>query len=353
MRGKRSPSRALFAAILAAALLGVGFWGLARKRGEEARGAAEGRPVMASERVSRRGGEPVIRLDGAAQRAAGIKTVALANSRHQKRLTAYGRVLDPGPLARLANRFAAAKSGREIVAAKLAAARAALARARALYSDRQNISAARLQAAEAAFAVAHARLAAADSELSTLKTRAEEDWGARLGEAVARASPLLESLLARRDLLLQVTLEAGETIPQPPGKALLETGSGRGVPLAFLSPATKTDPRLQGLSFFFTAPARSGLLPGMNVLASLAAGPTVEGTLVPASAVVWEKGRAWAYFRIGPHSFARRAIATKERARAGGYIVTGLPQRSLVVVEGAQMLLSEELRSRMNPGNEE
>jgi hypothetical protein len=123
---------------------------------------------------------------------------------------------------------------------------------------------------------------------------------------------------------------------------------GSRVPLQFVSAATKTDPRIQGLSFFFTAPAVSGLLPGMSVAAFLPSGQTLEGAVVPPSAIVWGQGRAWTYFRTGPESFARRAVATDRPAPGGGYLAQGLKENAQVVVQGAQMLFSEEFRAQIH-----
>jgi hypothetical protein len=350
---ERSRLGALFAWLIVLVLGGLGVWGFVESRGEAARDADEARHIEAPQRVSLVDGERVITLDAAAQREDGIATVALRNVPHQKRLRAYGTVLDVAPLTELANSYANAKAQLEIVKAKLAAARAAFARARTLYNDRQNISAARLQEAKAAFDVDRARLGAANSELRTLAVTAEQSWGPALGRAVVDGTPLLERLIARKDVLLQVTLQPGQAIAQPPANPSVRLDNGSRVPLHFVSAATKTDPRFQGLSFFFTAPAKSGLLPGMSVVASLASGPPIVGAVVPASAIVWEAGRAWAYFRTGPRSFARRAVATDLRAPKGGYVVQGLPDNAELVVEGAQMLLSEELRAQMNTGEED
>lgn len=50
----------------------------------------------------------------------------------------------------------------------------------------------------------------------------------------------------------------------------------------FLSPATQTDPKIQGLSFYYSADAASNLLPGMNVLAFLPSGAPIDAIEVSA-----------------------------------------------------------------------
>lgn len=350
MRRGRSRLGAALGAILALLLAGLAVRGVIERRGEAAREAEREDAGQPPQRVSRADGAAVITLDGAAQRDDGIATVTLKNAPRQERLRAYGSVLDLQPLSELANGYDNAKAELEIAQAKLAASRTAFARAEKLYNDRQNMSAAQFQAAEAAFRVDQAGLAAAQSRLRTLATTAQQNWGTALGEAVVNDTPLLRRLIARQEVLLHVTLRPGQAIERPPASAFVQSDSGPAVPLRFVSAATKTDPRFQGSSFFFTAPGESGLLPGMSVVALLAAGPPVESVVVPSSAIVWERGRAWAYFRTGAKTFARRAVATDRQAPEGGYLAQGIPDNAEMVVEGAQMLLSEELREQTRAG---
>ena len=134
--------------------------------------------------------------------------------------------------------------------------------------------------------------------------------------------------------------------------ALIQADNGLRANARFVSLAPKTDPRIQGISFLYIAPAQSGLLPGMNILAFLSSGSMVDGTNVPASSIVWWQGRAWIYVRTGPERFVRREIATDTPAPTSGYIVKGLPGNAEVVTQGAQMLLSEEFRSQIQVGEE-
>jgi hypothetical protein len=330
---------------------GLAIWGFIEGRGEAAREAEQERAISAPQRMSIENGESVLTLDADAQRQDGIATVTLRNASHQDELRAYGRVLDLQALTELASGYTNAKAQLEIAQAKLAASQTAFARARKLYKDQQNVSAAQLQAAEAAFRIDQAGAAAAESQLRTLAATAQQSWGPVLGQAIVDATPLLARLIARQDVLVQVTLRPGQSIAEPPANGFAQLDDGSRVPLDFVSPATKTDPRIQGSSFLFTAPTSSGLLPGMSTAALLLGGHAIEGAVVPLSAIVWERGRAWAYFRSGPKTFARRAIRTDVPAPKGGYVAQGLPDNTEVVVRGAQMLFSEELRSQIRVGD--
>jgi hypothetical protein len=338
----RLPTGALFIAALACVVAAAIAWSVSQHRSEAAR---EQEPASAAPRVSSRDGVPVITLDSAAQHDAGIATDTLARRPFQQEVRAYGVVLDLEPLTALANRYDNAKAQLAIARAKLAASRAADERDQKLFRNGQNISAAQAQAAEAAFRVDEAGVAAAQSLLATIAATALQGWGPVLGQAIAEDGPLVKALIGGRQVLVQATLRPGQTLTPPPHAAVRRDSGGR-VMLDFVSPATRTDPRLQGLSFLYTAPANADLVPGMTVVVLLPAGPRTEGVAVPAAAIVWEDGKAWAYFRTGPKSFARRPVDTGVPLPDGGYLQRHLAAGSQVVVAGAQMLLSEEFRAQ-------
>jgi hypothetical protein len=334
--------------IVAVAVLLVGAlatWGFISGRREAAHEADTEQPIRAPQRVSTQNGEPVITLDTAAQRGNGIATARLTNAHHPQPLRAFGTVLDLQAFTDLSNNSANARAQLEASRAKLAASHTAFERAQDLYNDQQNMSAAQLQAAEATFRADQAGLASAQSQLHTLTVAAQLNWGPTLSQALLTATPLLTRLTTRRDVLLQVTLRPDQSVTQPPAGAWVELDDGSRRPLEFVSAAAKTDPRIQGASFFFTAPANA-LLPGMTVVAFVPTTRALQGLEVPPSAIVWAQGGTWAYFRTGPNTFARRAVPTDVPTPAGGYVMQGQADNAEVVVQGAQMLFSEEFRNQ-------
>ena len=309
--------------------------------------------VKAPQRVSIEHGETVITLDAEAQQSSGIRLVTLHNTMHPQRLHAYATVLDVEPLTALRSRYAEAKGRLLAAKAKLAASKDAFERARKLYADRQNVSAGELQTTEAAYRVDEADVDATQSRLRMLSAAAQQAWGPILGGAAVHAAPLLDRLIARKDLLLEVTLPPDSPLARPAPGAFVPLHGETRAPIALVSPATRTDPHIQGVSFFYTSAAQPGLLPGMRLLAYLPSGKSVEGAVVPAAAIVWVQGRASIYLRTGAKTFARRAIPTDVPAPGGGYVVQGLPDGAQVVVQGAQMLLSEAFRAPAQGGDDD
>jgi hypothetical protein len=341
--------------LLATATLGVGalvLWGFLTNRNEAAVETEREPPARAPLRVGNKNGQPVITIDAETQERNGIETAALTAAPYQEQVRAYGMVVDVARLTALSNNYVKAKTQVKTAQARLAMSKPAFERAQSLYNDQRAVSQAVLESAEAALTADQASLAAAEAQARTLAATAYQEWGSVLGKSLVEELPTINRLIERRDFLVQVTLPPGVTLPAAPPAATIQTGKHAQATITFVSPATRVDPKIQGLSFFYTAPAESGVLPGMNVLASLPTGKSVDGVTVPASAIVWWQGRAWVYRRAGPDTFTREEIATELASEGGSYVVKNIPPAADIVVSGAQLLLSEEFRAQIQVEDE-
>jgi hypothetical protein len=335
--------------LAAAAVVAVGavlVWGFYSGRNEAAVEVEREQQVKAPLRVSTKNGETLITLDAETQQRNGMETAVLTPTPYHEQARAYGMVLDIARLTALSNNYTNAKAQVQTAQAKLGMSRPALERARKLESQ-QAMSQAQKESAEAAFVADQASLAVAEAQVRTLRATAYQEWGSVLGQSLVDDSPMISRLIERQEFLLQITLPPGVSLPVPPKTAAIEVGKGGRAGITFVSPGTRIDPKIQGISFFYSAPAESGVLPGMNVLAFLPSGQITDGVTVPASAIVWWQDRAWAYRRIGPETFTRVQIATALPAAGGGYVVKDVPQDEEIVTRGAQVLLSEEFRSQI------
>ena len=350
MNGRKGAVRSRSTKLLAAAavvacgvLLG---WGLLAGRNHAAVEEEQEGAVKVPVRVFEKNGDPVITIDAETQRRSGIETGVLPSTPHTDEVRAYGMVLDVARLTELSNNYVNAKAQVQTAQAKLAMSKPAYDRAQKLFNDTHVISQAQVQAAEAAFGTDQASLIAAEAQVRTRTATAYQEWGAVLGKSLVDESPMIKALIERESFLLQITLPPGVVLSAPPAMASIKVGNIR-QPITFVSPATRIDPRIQGVSFFYTAPAVSGVLPGMNVLGFLPSGKSSDGVAVPASAVVWWQDRAWIYRRTGPSTFTRLRIATDLPSPDGGYIADNVPKDAEIVTQGAQLLLSEEFRAQI------
>lgn len=343
-----TPRLQLLLSVLAALLVAsAAAWGYLTFRGDTDTDSDE-EPIQAPQWVSRQHGEVVVTLDPAAQRRAGIQTVRLKSGSWVDRLEDYGTVLDPQPLVSLSHQYAIARAQLESARARLEASHLAYERVSKLFHDHQNMSQAQLQAAEAAYHMDSASLDAAQSQVDLMADTAQGTWGDVLGQAALKATPLLAHFISHQELLVQVSLHDDEMYMNPRSPHdppdFIQKSDGAHVPLRYLSTGLRSNPTIQGVTLFFAAPGSSGLLPGMNVLALLNGGRSQAGVMVPPSAIVWSQGSAWAYVRSGASQFVRHRVPTDGPTMPQGYVVPDLPDGTEVVVQGAQMLLSEEHR---------
>ncbi len=341
----------LIAAIAIVGIAGLLIWGFIAGRSEAAAEAEGEQPVTPAVRVTQNPlGPPTLTVSPQLQRQAGIEARTAQTAAYQDHIIAYGSVLGLQALAGVANTLTSANAQRAIAEAKAKASRAAAQRAQLLFKDDRNFSRAQVQAADAAFHTDQAGLRAAQVQAESAAAEAEQAWGPVLGRELASNGPLARSLLQHRQVLIQVTLPLGTLLRGSPQTAPIEPAGGKSVPAQLVSAAVSTDPRIQGASYFFTASAARGLLPGMNVVALLPAGKSAPGIAIPPSAVVWLRGNAWVYLQVGRDSFTRRQISTTQPRPDGGYILPArsLPAGSPLVIAGAQMLLSQEFSAEIN-----
>lgn len=372
--GVTSARTVAIAAIIAACVGALLIWGFFEGRGEATAEAQREQAIKPAIEVSQsNAGTPIITLPSDLQKQADIQVSQPKAAPYQPLLQAYGSVLDLQPFTDLGNTIANAKAQLAIAKAKLTASKAAFQRAQILHKNGQNFSTAQLQAAEATYQSDLAAVQAAQVQTQNAAANAYQAWGPVFGRSLVEGSALATDLVRHKKVLIQVTLPLGKSLPQPPQTASIETTSGQRVEIVFVSQATRTDPQIQGVSFFYTAEAGSDALPGMNVIAFLPVGKPMPGVAIPASAVVWLQGRAWVYLQTAANTFARREIPTTEPQPDGGYVVPasgsplpfqttastpdgdaapGFPPNALLVLTGAQTLLSQEFSAQIQVGGD-
>ena len=313
---------------------------------EQVAAAPPERRHLPAQRTAVEDGRTVVRLSAEERERLGIETQRRAQGPHREELQAYGSVLDLARVTDLTNAYASARAQLQTAQARVEVSRNASLRAKTLGPYATTVQ---VESTEGTFQTDQASLAAAESQVRTLAATAQQEWGPVIGRAIVERSPAVTRLIERVDFLVQVTLPPGESLKGPPSAAFAEVPpqSAR-IALRYVSPATRTDPRIQGLSFFYTVPGDSGFLPGMSMLAFLGSDRTVTGISVPEDAVVHWQGGAWVYRGVAPNAFARHALKADPPMSADAYVVEDLPGDTEIVLTGAQALLSEEMKSQLS-----
>ena len=274
------------------------------------------------------------------------------------------------PLERvdLQARLTSAQAEMAATAASLEATKAAYERTKVLNAEGKTASDRALQEADARVKAETARLKAAGETASAIDASIAARAGAtgpiplslerggdvvdlavQPGETVESGQMLLKVAGFDR-LLAKVALSSGVRLPGdvrvarivPLGRddRVLE---GRRVALA------SSDPQLLGETFLFSVePGDLPLRPGMALTAYLQLpGEPAKGVLLPRSAIVRQEGALWAYVRTADDKVTRRPVEQATPMDAGWFVPAGFKAGEAIVVAGAQMLLSEELKAKI------
>ncbi|MBA5604287.1 multidrug transporter [Duganella sp. FT3S] len=336
-------------AAIAAAVASLAVWGFIEGRKELALEAERERPVQVPSRVVAQPDGTALVFDADTQKRADIAVAPVKAVTRSGEVEALAAVLSAQELIDLRSAFITARVQADRAQAAAQASRREYERIKALHSDDYNASTKALEAAQAQQLAEEAAVRGADEIVAALERGIRQKWGGVLAAAVLSNASSFQRLTDGREVLLRVAALAGTALVKAPPEARV-TGSDGGFRVATLvSSSPMADPRIQGPTFFYTAPP-DGLLAGTTVTAYLPSGAERTGGLIPADAVVLWQGKAWYYVQGAPDRFLRREL-TGAMPVDQGWFVAGLPALQ-VVVRGAQTLLSEELRSQIEVGEE-
>lgn len=275
-------------------------------------------------------GETFLKLDEEAQNHADLKMLALDAAELKPEIKAFGRVLDPSPLAASLTEMATAQAAFEASGKEAE-------RLKVLFSQGQNASARALETAEAA--VKRDRIATEAVQLRLLSA-----WGKSIVDRPA-LDAFIHALIAQETSLLRVDVPPSDKMEGPPSAARLALLSAPDAPMdaEFLGAAVSTDPQTLGRGFFFLVKGKA-LAAGTPISAWLSLpGEPEKGVIIPREAIIRHEGEAFVYVQTGKETFERKAVEL-HHPLAAGWFTDGLKSGVKLVVNGAQQLLSEELK---------
>lgn len=324
-------------------------WGLGESAYEE--------EIESASNATQIDGRPVVRLSAPSQLASGIALRPLEAAASEESVEAYGVVVNIQGLLDTRGRYLVALGEARARRAALAAAETEFKRMQLLFRDDRNVSEQALRNAEARFRSESAQLAAADAALGALDSALRSAWGDVIAVwAKNPDSAMVKSLLEQRTHLVLVAfpfdlpasaLRAGVSIAPVTARDRLR-------PARHVSEAPQVEALLPGQTFFYLVEG-ADLRAGTRIVAHAnAGGDRQRGVLLPRDAVVWHAGKAWAYVRRDEETFARYAVQATREIGHGWFNLEGdLKPGDEVVVSGAQLLLSEELKFQIRNENED
>lgn len=290
-----------------------------------------------------------VELSGETQAVSGIEVQPAESMQYRDEFHALAEVISVTPLLELRTTRDALQAEIRIGEVELQHSREAYQRLALLHKDNANISARQLEEARAQMRADEARLRARQQKLRSLREEAVQAWGETLSQWALGESDnsLFEKLLKRQEVLLNLALGRDQTLPATSRVIFVNHNDKRiNARKAYLiSPAPRTEPTLQGETYFFHTQAHS-LRVGMRVHAWIpVSGEIIDGVYAPADAIVWQAGKPWIYLHDGDEFFYRRTLEEPRKLSDGWFIPADqVGQGELIVTTGAQMLLSEEYR---------
>ena len=300
-------------------------------------------------------GRPVLRIPADSQKAAGIVVEELKPAKRDAAFEAYGVVVNLQALSELRGRYLAATA--EVTAARSAAA-AAESEARrmdALFRDDRNVSEQAAKSAQARYQSELARQTAAEQAVASLRDALRGAWGETVtGWAVDPGSQTMGALLKQSAFLVQLVFPYDRPRIAARGPISVAPAMARenARPASFVGDSPQIDPAFPGETYFYLVNG-GGFRTGMRVAARIrTGGESQSGFIVPSAAVVWHAGKAWAYVKE-EEGFARYEVATTDEMQGGWFNASGFDDDDEVVVSGAQLLLSEELKYQIRNENED
>jgi membrane fusion protein, multidrug efflux system len=301
--------------------------------------------------ISVENGQTVLTLDTPTQNRLGLEVSTLTATLTRAQVTLPAVVLSVQDLATFRNGYVATQAQLQKSRVEADVARKEYTRLKSLFEQNQNISEKSLQSADGTLQANEADVHAGEEQLNVQESVLRLEWGSVVAKWAVESSPELQRVFDQREVLVQMTMPSGATFGAPKTISLEVLGGTR-TEAILVSTFPRVDPRIQGTSLLYVAPAHLGLTPGVNLLAHLAVGSQMKGMIVPTSAVVWSEGKAWVYQQIASDRFSRRAMSTDAPVEKGFFVTQGFSAGDRVVTQGAQALLSEGLLLHGQGGGE-
>lgn len=313
--------------------------------------------IESPNRVNEKEGISVIHLPLATQQNSGIKTTQIKPMLFQGEIKSFGHVVSIDSLIEAKTHFLSLKANASLAQANNQKNVQQYQRLKTLNDDDKNVSDRAVQEALALVNADNANLKSYELQLKNLKNSVQLQWGESLSKLIfdSKLPNHLTSLLNRKNVLIQVSLPLSTANPAAGSSINIAPLNDSDVPIRaiYVSPAPKADTNGFGKTFYYSAPADQ-LRVGMRVSVELgdAKSSAVDGVIIPSNAVVWYAGTPWAYFKQGKDEFVRKPIATDNEVDAG-WFNKNLSAESEVVVQGAQLLLSEEFKYLIKNENDD
>ncbi|MDE3010110.1 MAG: hypothetical protein KGI67_04420 [Pseudomonadota bacterium] len=290
-------------------------------------------------------GDGTVHLGEAVLQASAVKVAPLQAAAAPRQGEAWGEVLPTLGLADARLRLRQAEADAAQWDQPLARARRESARLEALWQDGGNVARKLVEQAQGEVDQVAQRQEAARAVQAAVRSAVRAEWGEALLLALEQpdGGAVAGVLDGRQRLLLVAAGDAAHA-------TVSVLGAGGPLAVSRLGPATQVTAGGSRPTWYWLAPA--GILrSGQRVSMPVGTATHTMGVRVPEAAVVWHAGQPWVYLEEGPGRFRRQAIEAPAALASDWFVAAPLRPGQRVVVQGAQLLLSEESKALIRNEN--
>ena len=302
----------------------------------------------------------LLNLTSEIQKNSSIKIIPIQSTPYKKNLTNYATVLSIDLLIEQKNRFNEIKNEINILTNELDRDKRNYERFKLLNEDNKNVSDKALQEARVIYENTRIKLLASQELVSGIKQNIRAQWGETILSMIdsGKKKELFKFLLEDKARIIKVTL-AESTSNEPPKNislALVDNLDEKFL-ANFLADAPSLDKSLRGKTFFYIVFSNK-LRFDSKVIANLVQENLPSNLerylIIPKEAVIWNAGQAWVYIKTDENKFLRKVIETDNES-SNGWIVKeeSIKENDLIVINGAQLLLSEEFKYQIKNENDD
>ena len=300
-----------------------------------------------------------ISLPAVVEKNSGIKLQKVSKSSHEQSLPSYGITVNLSSLLKDQNDYTNLKYQKIKLLAKLEEETEHIGKLIILNKDNKNIADSVVHEKNIEISDLQNDIAIVNNNIKNLLFNIDHQWGYAFKELIEDSkNHYLGKLLNNEYRLIKVTIPIKQTLGIIP-KEIKVSPSNQPKKIykaIFISKTPDTDQSIQGKSFYYFV-SEKNLEIGLKLKAFIVSGKIESDNsylFIPKESVVWSSGKAWIFIKNNAGNFLRRPLPKLLEIDNGWVIKEGIiMENDKIVIDGAQLLLSEEFKYQIKNENED
>ena len=302
------------------------------------------------------GGLTYVILSEAVEKNSNIKVEPIQKTTYEKEISSHGEVIDTNQLIELGNLIRKHHLILNKLKLQIDDEQSRLEKYTRLNQDNKNISDKVVREQEILVNGLKNEYEISGSEIQLARNTIQYNWGSKLDEIISNSKKNKHCLLLQECSLAQIIIDSNKFNQDLPNiLALFNMNDQKNYQGVLLGPSTKLNRSIQGEGFYYLIQKKL-LPPGSKLIIKLVPQKTSDDYLfIPKESVVWSHGKQWVYIRnADAPKFLRKPLENPHETENGWLIKqSNLRDGDYLVVDGAQLLLSEEFKYQIKNENED